>query len=51
MLSVWRKSERAAGIEHASYRWLTTPSALQDIRDVLLAGAVPGDQWVTATVR
>ncbi|MCG9094984.1 DUF4376 domain-containing protein [Laribacter hongkongensis] len=47
-LPTWEKSERAAGIEHAGHRWLTTPLALQDIRDVLLAGAVPGEQWVTA---
>ncbi|ACO74617.1 hypothetical protein LHK_01631 [Laribacter hongkongensis HLHK9] len=44
----WEKAERAAGIEHAGRRWLTTTAALQDIRDVLLAGAVPGEQWVTA---
>ncbi|WP_275662172.1 DUF4376 domain-containing protein [Laribacter hongkongensis] len=48
MLPVWEKSERAAGIEHAGQRWLTTSAALQDIRDVLLAGSVPGEQWVTA---
>ena len=48
MLPTWEKSERAAGIEHAGQRWLTTSAALQDIRDVLLAGAVPGEQWVTA---
>ena len=48
LLPAWEKSERAAGIEHAGQRWLTTPSALQDFRDVLLAGAVPGEQWVTA---
>ncbi|MCG9083934.1 DUF4376 domain-containing protein [Laribacter hongkongensis] len=47
-LPVWEKSERAAGIEHAGKRWLTTSAALQDIRDVLLAGAVPGEKWVTA---
>ncbi|MCG9005143.1 DUF4376 domain-containing protein [Laribacter hongkongensis] len=47
-LPAWEKSERAAGIEHAGQRWLTTSAALQDIRDVLLAGAVPGEQWVTA---
>ena len=47
-LPAWEKSERAAGIEHASQRWLTTSAALQDIRDVLLAGSVPGEQWVTA---
>lgn len=44
----WELTERAAGIEYAGHRWLTTPLALQDIRDVLLAGAVPGEQWVTA---
>ncbi len=48
LLPTWEKSERAAGIEHAGQRWLTTSAALQDIRDVLLAGAVPGEQWVTA---
>ncbi|MCG9093474.1 DUF4376 domain-containing protein [Laribacter hongkongensis] len=47
-LPAWEKAERASGIEHAGQRWLTTSAALQDIRDVLLAGAVPGDQWVTA---
>ena len=44
----WEQAERAAGIDHAGHSWLTTPAALQDIRDVLLAGAVPGGQWVTA---
>lgn len=48
LLPAWEKAERAAGIEHAGKRWLTTSAALQDIRDVLLAGAVPGEQWVTA---
>ncbi|MCG9065214.1 DUF4376 domain-containing protein [Laribacter hongkongensis] len=47
-LPQWEESERTAGIEHAGHRWLTTPLALQDIRDVLLAGAVPNEQWVTA---
>lgn len=47
-LPVWEKAERAAGIEHAGQRWLTSSAALQDIRDVLLAGAIPGEQWVTA---
>ncbi|MCG9105636.1 DUF4376 domain-containing protein [Laribacter hongkongensis] len=47
-LPEWEKSERSAGIEHAGQRWLTTPLALQDIRDVLLAGSVPNEQWVTA---
>ena len=47
-LPAWEKAERAAGIEHAGQRWLTTPSALQDFRDVLLAGAVPNEQWATA---
>ncbi|WP_227460279.1 DUF4376 domain-containing protein [Laribacter hongkongensis] len=47
-LPAWEKSERAAGIEHAGQRWLTTPLARQDIRDVLLAGAVPTEQQVTA---
>ena len=35
-------------VKHAGQRWLTTPLALQDIRDVLLAGAVPNEQWATA---
>ncbi|WP_444542779.1 DUF4376 domain-containing protein [Laribacter hongkongensis] len=48
MIPHWENSERAAGIGYAGHRWLTTPLALQDIRDVLLAGAVPGEQWVTA---
>ncbi|MCG8998435.1 DUF4376 domain-containing protein [Laribacter hongkongensis] len=48
LLPNWEKVERAAGIEHAGQRWLTTSAALQDIRDVLLAGAVPNEQWVTA---
>ncbi|MCG8995057.1 DUF4376 domain-containing protein [Laribacter hongkongensis] len=48
LLPAWEKSERASGIEHAGQRWLTTSAALQDIRDVLLAGAVPNEQWVTA---
>ncbi|ASJ24906.1 DUF4376 domain-containing protein [Laribacter hongkongensis] len=48
LLPAWEKSERAAGIEHAGHLWLITPLALQDIRDVLLAGAVPGEQWVAA---
>ncbi|WP_081666808.1 DUF4376 domain-containing protein [Laribacter hongkongensis] len=48
LLPAWEKAERAAGIEHAGQRWLTTSAALQDIRDVLLAGAVPGGRWVTA---
>ncbi len=47
-LPQWEESERTAGIEHAGQRWLTTPLALQDIRDVLLAGAVPNEQWATA---
>ncbi len=47
-LPAWEQTERAAGIDHNGHRWLTTPTALQDIRDVLLAGAVPGEQWVTA---
>ncbi|MCG8991822.1 DUF4376 domain-containing protein [Laribacter hongkongensis] len=50
-LPVWEKAERAGGIEHAGQRWLTTSAALQDIRDVLLAGTVPGEQWVTADRR
>ncbi|MCG9026425.1 DUF4376 domain-containing protein [Laribacter hongkongensis] len=47
-LPAWEKSERVTGIEHAGQRWLTIPLALQDIRDVLLAGAVPTEQQVTA---
>ncbi|GLS03779.1 hypothetical protein GCM10007860_09240 [Chitiniphilus shinanonensis] len=47
-LSSWEISERAAGIEHARHHWLTTPEALQDIRDALLAGVVPGGIWVDA---
>ena len=47
-LPEWESAERACGIYHDGHDWLTTPAALQDIRDVLLAGAVPGDQWVTA---
>ncbi|WP_162142379.1 N-6 DNA methylase [Laribacter hongkongensis] len=48
MLPAWEKAERTSGIEHAGQRWLTTSAALQDIRDVLLAGAVLGEQWGTA---
>ncbi|MCG9124289.1 DUF4376 domain-containing protein [Laribacter hongkongensis] len=48
LLPTWEQTERAAGLDHAGHRWLTTPAALQDIRDVLLAGAVPDEQWVTA---
>lgn len=44
----WEQTERAAGINHAGRRWLTTPAALQDFRDVLLAGMVPGDTWIDA---
>ena len=44
----WELKAHTAGIEYAGHRWLTTLLALQDIRDVLLAGAVPGEQWVTA---
>lgn len=47
-LPAWEETERGAGIDHAGHRWLTTPAALQDVRDVLLAGVVPGGQWVTA---
>ncbi|WP_375592176.1 DUF4376 domain-containing protein [Chitiniphilus eburneus] len=47
-LPAWESGERAAGIEHAGRRWLTTPEALQDIRDALLAGLVPGGVWVDA---
>ena len=48
MLPAWEQTARAAGIDHAGQRWVTTPAARQDIRDVLLAGAVPAGQWVTA---
>ncbi|WP_227459937.1 DUF4376 domain-containing protein [Laribacter hongkongensis] len=51
MIPHWENSERAAGIEYAGHHWLTTPLALQDIRDVLLVGAVPGEKWVTADRR
>ncbi|MCG9064731.1 DUF4376 domain-containing protein [Laribacter hongkongensis] len=51
LLPAWEKAERAGGIEHAGQRWLTTSAALQDLRDVLLAGTVPGEQWVTADRR
>ncbi|WP_432721303.1 DUF4376 domain-containing protein [Jeongeupia wiesaeckerbachi] len=44
----WEQAERAAGIDHANHRWLTTPAALQDIRDALLAGIVPSGVWITA---
>ena len=37
----WELTERAAGIEYAGHRWLTTPLALQDIRDVLLEKDCP----------
>ncbi|AOY00091.1 DUF4376 domain-containing protein [Jeongeupia sp. USM3] len=47
-LPAWESTERAAGLDHASHRWRTTPEALQDIRDALLAGIVPGDVWVDA---
>ncbi|WP_375591705.1 DUF4376 domain-containing protein [Chitiniphilus eburneus] len=47
-LPAWESAERAAGIDHAGRRWLTTPAALQDIRDALLAGLVPGGVWVDA---
>ncbi|WP_375592117.1 DUF4376 domain-containing protein [Chitiniphilus eburneus] len=47
-LPAWESAERAAGIDHAGRRWLTTPEALQDIRDALLAGLVPGGVWVDA---
>ncbi|WP_444547008.1 DUF4376 domain-containing protein [Laribacter hongkongensis] len=51
MIPHWENSERAAGIEYAGHRWLTTLLAQQDIRDVLLVGAVPGEKWVTADRR
>ncbi|GAA5784864.1 DUF4376 domain-containing protein [Chitiniphilus shinanonensis] len=47
-LPAWELAERAAGIDHASRHWLTTPEALQDIRDALLAGLVPGGVWIDA---
>lgn len=49
LLSAWEQKERDAGIDHAGQRWLTTAGALQDLRDVLLAGLVPGEVWVTAS--
>jgi hypothetical protein len=48
LLPGWEQAERAAGIDHAGRRWLTTPEALQDIRDVLLADTVPGEIWIDA---
>ncbi|WP_283149727.1 DUF4376 domain-containing protein [Silvimonas soli] len=45
----WEASERMAGIDHGGSTWLTTPAALQDIRDALLAGMVPGGMWVDAS--
>lgn len=48
LLPDWELRERAAGIEHAGRNWLTTPAALQDVRDALLAGMVPGDVWADA---
>ncbi|GLS03504.1 hypothetical protein GCM10007860_06480 [Chitiniphilus shinanonensis] len=47
-LPAWEAAERTASIEHAGRRWLTTPEALQDIRDALLAGLVPGGVWIDA---
>ncbi|XZG71738.1 DUF4376 domain-containing protein [Chitinibacteraceae bacterium HSL-7] len=44
----WESTQRAAGIQHAGHGWVTTPAALQDIRDALLAGVVPGSVWFTA---
>jgi hypothetical protein len=48
LLPHWEQTERAAGIDHAGHRWLTTPAALQDFRDSLLAGMVPGNMWIDA---
>lgn len=47
-LPAWEESERAGGIEHAGHEWLTTPAAVQDIRDALLAGMVPTGAWINA---
>ena len=43
-----KRWETSFAFERAGQRWLTTSAALQDIRDVLLAGSVPDEQWVTA---
>lgn len=48
LMPSWEQSERTAGIEHRGHAWLTTPEALQDIRDALLAGIVPGGVWIDA---
>ena len=48
-LPAWESAERAAGIDHAGRKWLTTPAALQDIRDALMAEAAPpGGVWIDA---
>ncbi|MDR3429015.1 DUF4376 domain-containing protein [Silvimonas sp.] len=47
-LRVWEQTERTAGISYNEHLWLTTPNALQDIRDALLADIVPGDIWIDA---
>ncbi|MBM3115003.1 DUF4376 domain-containing protein [Jeongeupia naejangsanensis] len=46
ILTNWEIAERAAGMDYIGNRWLTTPAALQDIRDALLAGLVPNDVWI-----
>jgi hypothetical protein len=48
LLPGWEQTERGLGIDHAGHLWLTTPAALQDIRDSLLAGMVPGNMWIDA---
>ncbi|UXY16723.1 DUF4376 domain-containing protein [Chitiniphilus purpureus] len=48
-IEVWERQERASGVEFGGRHWLTTPSALQDIRDVLQATLIPGDVWVDAS--
>lgn len=48
-LPAWEGEEKSKGIDHAGRKWLTTPAALQDIRDALLAGMVPGGVWIDAS--
>lgn len=49
-LPAWEAAERSAGIDHAGRKWLTTPAALQDIRDALMAEAAPpGGVWIDAS--
>lgn len=42
---VWEETKRGSGITFDGHHWATTASALQDIRDALLAGFVPGEVW------